>query len=157
MLVRILLMPVRALRPNATVLGYSGFVSVRILLMPVRALRHVSYTYWVSCERHSQNPINARKGITTDGTNYCTFRLVPRQNPINARKGITTDGSSVGLGDISLRQNPINARKGITTHRRVARLLSSTQVRILLMPVRALRHISLTTRTVPAAVQSESY
>jgi len=40
---------------------------------------------------------------------------VARQNPINARKGITTSiiRFDEAAGDLS--QNPINARKGITT------------------------------------------
>jgi len=40
---------------------------------------------------YSQNPINARKGITTETSlnrTRCCFGI--GQNPINARKGITT-------------------------------------------------------------------
>ena len=64
-----------------------------------------------------QNPINARKGITTASmTNWAPIGS-NGQNPINARKGITTIGV---VGDEHVRewrQNPINARKGITTRR----------------------------------------
>jgi len=42
---------------------------------------------------------------------------VDSQNPINARKGITTQrGPKSACGTPRRRQNPINARKGITTH-----------------------------------------
>jgi len=84
--------------------------------MPVRALRRFHSAHRVQWYAERQNPINARKGITT-------LRLVPRshgrplcQNPINARKGITTLLSSrAALLVVAVRQNPINARKGITT------------------------------------------
>jgi len=65
-----------------------------------------------------QNPINARKGITTVSTCGLFIQvLLDSQNPINARKGITTDSYS---------RPP--TRCGCT-------------VRILLMPVRALRRL----------------
>ena len=38
-----------------------------------------------------QNPINARKGITTLPLRGAGAPQSPGQNPINARKGITTD------------------------------------------------------------------
>jgi len=88
-----------------------------------------------------------------------------RQNPINARKGITTLFKVTGVvGEVGVRillmpvralrllvtaivavshcfrQNPINARKGITTRSGALDDFLIVWVRILLMPVRALRH-----------------
>jgi len=82
--------------------------------MPVRALRLRTPKQETEEEKPCQNPINARKGITTCGPRYRVGHL-PGQNPINARKGITT-------GRWRRRDR---GRHG--------------EVRILLMPVRALR------------------
>jgi len=62
-----------------------------------------------------------------------------RQNPINARKGITTQEFMVKTRVLRYRQNPINARKGITTTGADHACRAMRCVRILLMPVRALR------------------
>jgi len=62
-----------------------------------------------------------------------------RQNPINARKGITTLCGSARLRFPRYGQNPINARKGITTLLVALQVNLGPEVRILLMPVRALR------------------
>jgi len=51
--------------------------------------------------------------------------------------------SGLGINAESMGQNPINARKGITTHSMMHHGLGSISVRILLMPVRALRRVHL--------------
>jgi len=56
-------MPVRALRPYPNGLELNDY-EVRILLMPVRALRRLLGVRPAS-KASRQNPINARKGITT--------------------------------------------------------------------------------------------
>ncbi len=57
--------------------------------MPVRALRPITYLTLNRQLGLGQNPINARKGITTY-TAYTYAAPSVGQNPINARKGITT-------------------------------------------------------------------
>jgi len=58
--------------------------------MPVRALRQVR-SLQPFCPSEGQNPINARKGITTHVIVGSCEATVSGQNPINARKGITTE------------------------------------------------------------------
>jgi len=62
-------MPVRALRLEFLFVTLAHLIAhVRILLMPVRALRlrhtHARSDMYILC----QNPINARKGITTEAS-----------------------------------------------------------------------------------------
>jgi len=80
------------------------------------------------------------------------------QNPINARKGITTvNDQDFEAGDwLLLSQNPINARKGITTFSATVDPAEKQYVRILLMPVRALRR-SMLTELRAHPIESESY
>ena len=82
--------------------------------MPVRALRR-SRRAWRGNSDYRQNPINARKGITT----------------------LTPTWADTAL--LHVCQNPINARKGITTYWPFYLDSMDVVVRILLMPVRALR------------------
>jgi len=83
--------------------------------MPVRALRRADLIDGQGREV-GQNPINARKGITTEGLILPYQLATLRQNPINARKGITTTRYGFRQDASGNGQNPINARKGITTH-----------------------------------------
>jgi len=126
--------------------------------MPVRALRQHKHRP-VIIHPPSQNPINARKGITTLVRSAHTVPSPARsQNPINARKGITTLSQALSPGTCVISQNPINARKGITTysHVRDAFVPTDDKVRILLMPVRALRQISIAA-SLQIPILSESY
>ena len=113
-LVRILLMPVRALRPASYVLMKRQAISVRILLMPVRALRQgptPCVSLCTSSVRILLMPVRALRPIN----DFRAERFLFCQNPINARKGITTRRSRHRANTPSQGQNPINARKGITT------------------------------------------
>ncbi len=93
----------------------TNIAAVRILLMPVRALRPNIPAAQFHHGELRQNPINARKGITTECIRSVITVALDRQNPINARKGITTFvGQPCPTLDL-IGQNPINARKGITT------------------------------------------
>ncbi len=58
--------------------------------MPVRALRPISLIGLNVGLAQRQNPINARKGITTRYLDLAWKEGIAGQNPINARKGITT-------------------------------------------------------------------
>ena len=64
---------------------------VRILLMPVRALRLVAVVHRSPVIPEGQNPINAREGIETVLGSITPPSPIHRQNPINARKGIETE------------------------------------------------------------------
>jgi len=108
--------------------------------MPVRALRQYQSILDATRSRNGQNPINARKGITTQSSS-CT-RISEQKvrillMPVRALRRTAWHyiGCIAGCG-----QNPINARKGITTRAASHNPLDPYHVRILLMPVRALRH-----------------
>jgi len=62
-------MPVRALRREKVASQERHCCIVRILLMPVRALRPTYHHEDVALSLR-QNPINARKGITTNAFGY---------------------------------------------------------------------------------------
>jgi len=104
--------------------------------MPVRALRHGQVVPVCALFEGGQNPINARKGIKTDDKENQRRNYETRQNPINARKGIKT---------------PLLCGYHVT-------IAGSGPVRILSMPVRALRRtIVHASRSPGTRLASESY
>jgi len=116
------------------------FVYVRILLMPVRALRLVHSDSVFLALAPSQNPINARKGITTPALapmRTCFLKVRILLMPVRALRRHHVICRHRLVRQIG--QNPINARKGITTSTPRPGPIRNPSVRILLMPVRALR------------------